>query len=337
MIKRTIIILIAILLVGCHSNLGTKNVDRSDFLLDTYVDISLFGVKNEEVLDEMYEEVVRLESILSLYKEDSDLYQLRYAKGQLIKVNEETLEIIDKSLDYTKLTGGLFDVTSGPLIDLWGITSDTPMVPTQEEIKTALLKVGEGNLSIKEDQVILRNGAYINLGAIAKGYITDRIVEQAKAHEVAGGIFNFGGNIYVLGNKPDGSNYNVGIQRPGDDRNDYFAIFHGTDKSIVTSGTYERYFEYENERYHHILNPKTGYPSDTDLVSVTIISDTCFEGDALSTSALLLGLEDAQSLISSLEGVEAIFVTGDNEVYITENLMPHVTIIDEDISVEIIS
>lgn len=256
MIKRTIIILIAILLVGCHSNLGTKNVDRSDFLLDTYVDISLFGVKNEEVLDEMYEEVVRLESILSLYKEDSDLYQLRYAKGQLIKVNEETLEIIDKSLDYTKLTGGLFDVTSGPLIDLWGITSDTPMVPTQEEIKTALLKVGEGNLSIKEDQVILRNGAYINLGAIAKGYITDRIVEQAKAHEVAGGIFNFGGNIYVLGNKPDGSNYNVGIQRPGDDRNDYFAIFHGTDKSIVTSGTYERYFEYENERYHHILNPK---------------------------------------------------------------------------------
>lgn len=334
MIKRTMVILMVILLMGCNEQV--KQVSRSEFLLDTYVETTLFGIKDEVVLDDIYDEVRRLEDLLSLYKEGSDLYKLKQANSQPIEVSKETLEIIQKASEYTVMSDGLFDVTLGPLIDLWGITSESPRVPSNDEIEKALSLTGMDKLQIDGNRITLEKDMYMNFGGIAKGYITDVIVNEAKIHGAQGGIFNFGGNIYVMGNKPDGSNFNVGIQRPGDDRNDYFAIFRGTDKSIVTSGVYERFFEYENKQYHHILDPQTGYPAETDLVSVTIISDTCFEGDVLSTTVLLLGLDDAKSLMASLENVGAILVTDDHRVYMTSNLAEHVTIVDDELLVEII-
>lgn len=322
--KVIITIIITLLLCGCTNEKNQldveKKISKSDFKLDTYIDITLYGTDNGQLIDQIYDYIDQLENRLSLYKIGSDTYNIKKANGTYEEVSDITINLINESLKYSNYTDGLFDVTAAPLIDLWAINSDKPHVPTTNELDETLAKIDYNKISVADNKVKLDKHMYINLGAIAKGYIADLVVLKIKELGIANAIVNLGGNVYIMGTKPNGSDYKVGVQHPDMERNEYFAVYSGSNKSVVTSGTYERYYENNGIKYHHILNPCTGYPVDTDLKSVTIISDTSLEGDGLSTSTLLLGLENSISLINNLENVGAVFVTKDNKIYITENI-----------------
>lgn len=305
-----------------NSGENTKDVSitKSDYQLNTFITITLYGTDDEAKIEEVFRYIDKLEKECSIYEEKNDLTKIKEAKGQKVEVSEATIMLIKESFQYAEYAKGLFDITSAPLIDLWGITTENPRVPTQKEIQAVLDMVNYHDVEINKNTVRMGEGMYLNLGAIAKGYIADKTAEKLESMGIYNALLNFGGNIYTMGTKPDGTNYNIGIQEPGNKRNSYFGIYKGSKSSIVTSGTYERYFEEAGIRYHHILNPKTGYPVETDLVSVTIVSDSSMEGDALSTTVLLLGFEEGVNLIKKLDGVEAIFVTSDHSTYITENI-----------------
>ena len=244
-----------------------------------------------------------------------------------VSVSPLTYTTIKNSLEYSRLTDGLFDITAGPLINLWAINPPDGHVPTDEELAAVLPKIDYKKIDLSEENKVglSEEGMSINLGAIAKGTISDHLKTQLKADGVTSAIINLGGNVLMIGGKPDGNDFAIGIQDPNDDRGAYLLSVSLKDKAVVTSGDYERYFEVDGVRYHHILNPKTGYPADTNIAQVTIVADTGEQADGLSTSVLLLGIQDGLAMIDSLENVEAILITKDHLVYITPGLAEFVT------------
>jgi thiamine biosynthesis lipoprotein len=245
-------------------------------------------------------------------REGSELDQLAKAAGkEWVEISPETQEVLLLAKEYTVLSGGLFDVTSGPLIDLWDINNGGHY-PTQAELDTVLPLISNEDLLIEDGRAYLaREGMEANLGAIAKGYIADKVKELLLEQGVEKAIIDLGRNVLLVGTKPDGSNFNVGVQDPNQDQGILLGLVSTADTSVVTSGINERYFTYEGVDYHHILDPFTGFPADNDLASVTILSTSSAQGDALSTTCLLLGVENGMALIESLEGVEAFFIAKD--------------------------
>ncbi|MDW7668833.1 MAG: FAD:protein FMN transferase [Bacillota bacterium] len=332
-IKLKIIIVLLLLsmiliITGCKDKesevINNAKISSSEFLLDTHVNITLYGTEDESLFPKIFEEIERLENILSVHVEGSDLDLLKDNAGiKPVKVSEDTIKIIEKSLKYSELTGGLFDVTSGPLIELWGIGSGAEKIPTQDEITEAIRLIDYRKIKIDKDQgtIFLEDkGMIADLGAIAKGYIADRVEEKLYDLGVESAIINLGGNVQLIGDKPDGSLFRIGIQDPDEARGGNIGVYSGKDVTIVSSGDYERYFIKDGVRYHHILNPFTGFPVETEIKSVSIITDESFEADALSTSVLLSGWDKGISMVESLENVEAIFINKDHEVYVTDGL-----------------
>ena len=200
------------------------------------------------------------------------------------------------------------------MVELWNIHDGEGHYPTQEELDAVLPLIGNDDLLVEEGRAYLaREGMVANLGAIAKGYIADQVkallVEQGVEHAV----INLGRNILLIGGRPDGTDFLVGVQDPNAEEGALADMVAAQGKSVVTSGVDERYFVYEGKKYHHVLDPFTGFPADTGVASVTILSDNSAQGDALSTTCLLLGPEAGMELIESLDGVEALFITTDGE------------------------
>lgn len=338
MIKRAILFLIlfiSMVLTGC----GTQNeesISKNDFLLDTVVSIRLYDVpaEKEVLIDESFALIAELEDVLSVHVEGSDLYNIMTQAGIApVEVSGLTMEIFTKSIAYSEMTDGKFDVSAGPLISLWNIDPPNGHVPSQEELEEVLPLIDYSKIIIDEENqtVYLEDeGMVANLGAIAKGFIADKVKDYLVEAGIEHAIINLGGNVLLIGDKADGTAFRIGVQDPDALRNTYLGVIETTDNSLVSSGDYERYFEQDGVRYHHILDPDTGYPSDTSLRQVSIISPKSVDGDALSTSVFLLGLEKGLELINSIEDVEAVFVTEENQVIVTEGLRDQFTFNEAD-------
>lgn len=306
-----LLLLLLALLAACGDQ-EPETVQRTNFQMDTIVTITLYDWTDESTIDLAFQEIDRLEDLLSVEREGSDLDRLAKAAGrEWVEISPETQEVLTLAKEYGTLSGGLFDVTAGPLIDLWDINGGGHY-PTQEELDAVLPLIDSDDLQIEEGRAYLaRPGMVANLGAIAKGYIADQVKALLMEQGVEHAVLDLGRNILLIGGKTDTAPFRIGVQDPNQDQGDLLTVLKVSDKSIVTSGVYERYFTYEGKRYHHILDPFTGYPADNGLAAVTILSDDSARGDALSTACLLLGKEAGLALMEGLDGVEALFVEDD--------------------------
>ncbi len=313
--KRFALLLHLLLLLcacGGEPEQEVPTVQKTNFQMDTVVTITLYDWTDENTIDAAFAEIDRLEDLLSVEKEGSDLDRLAKAAGQdWVEIAPETLEVLELAKEYCTVSDGLLDVTAGPLIDLWDINHGGHY-PTQEELDAVLPLIGCDDLLVEEGRAYLsRPGMEANLGAIAKGYIADRVKDLLVGMGVEHAVLDLGRNILLIGGKTEDIPFRIGVQDPNGDQGALLAVLAVSDKSLVTSGVYERYFEHEGKRYHHILDPNTGFPADNGLAAVSIVSDDSANGDALSTTCLLLGKEKGLALIESLPGVEALFVEGD--------------------------
>ncbi len=290
-----------------------EKVTATGFFFDTVVTITLNNT-SQSTVDNILQICGEYEELLSKTVEGSDVWRINHSEGQPVTVSQHTLNILDVASKFSGLSEGAFDVTVAPIVELWDFTGNTAVLPDAQEIKDRLALVGYQMIQVNGDMVTLPAGMAVDFGGVAKGYIADRIAEYCRESGVKSGILNFGGNVVVLGEKPDGEPWKVGIQDPRSNTGTSIAAVSVRGKSVVTSGIYERGFTLDGVRYHHLLDPDTGWPAQNELASVTIISDSSADGDALSTSCFVLGLEKGMALIDSLDGIEAIFIDRDNKI-----------------------
>lgn len=327
-IKKSSIIMTALLLIlslsGCSDIKSVTNanskITRTGFAFDTVISITLYGTEDESVLDGCMELAEKYENLFSATIEGSDIWNINHSGGNSVSVDRETIELLQTALYYAELSHGAFDPALGTVIDLWDYNSEDPTVPEETDIESALEHIDYTDIQLDTDtlEVTLSDPELlVNLGAIAKGYIADRMRDYISSQNVSSAIINLGGNVYALGSKPDGSDFTVGVQKPFDSTGSAITSLSISDSSVVTSGPYERYFEQDGVIYHHILDPATGYPSDSGLLSVTILSTDSVDGDALSTTCFVLGEEKGLELIESLPDIEALFITSDYELVYT--------------------
>lgn len=308
---------------------------RTNFLMNTLVQIRVYGEDPDRVIDRSFERIQNIEEMMSRTLAGSDIYRINEnsSSSEFIPVNPDTFKVLERALFFAELTGGKFDPTIGPLVELWGIGTADARVPTEEEVKEALslvdyrkLMLNPGDNGVK----LLLEGMKLDLGGIAKGFAADEVKKILKEEGIESAYINLGGNVMLVGGKPDGSPWKIGIQDPRFNRGNVMASIELEDKTIVTSGNYERYFEEDGVIYHHILDPETGYPASSGVISVSIICDSSLDADALSTSVFILGMEKGLELINQLEGYEAIIITDDLGIVLTEGLKGKVTLLNKD-------
>ncbi|MBE5962123.1 MAG: FAD:protein FMN transferase [Lachnospiraceae bacterium] len=308
----------------------TTPISKSAFKLNTIVFIALYDSTDESIIDEALELCDYYENLLSRTIATSEISKINESALIPVTVSEDTYGLLEKGLYYSRLSNGAFDITVEPLTSLWNFSSSSPKVPPASDIELAVSEIDYEKVLLENRTVTLeKEGMGIDLGAIAKGYVADKIKEFLLSKGVNSAMINLGGNVLCVGEKPDGSAFKVGIQKPFENRNETIAVMELTDKSVVSSGIYERYFVEDGISYHHILNPSTGYPYNTDLVSVTIISDHSTDGDGLSTVCFALGLEKGLELINSLEDTYAVFITSDYELHYSEGFKENIPTIEQ--------
>ena len=309
---------LVLLFLFCGCQPGQTALSRTDYLLDTVVTLTLYGA-TEGDLDAAFAEIRRLNDLLDAYSPFSDLGWLQAAAGERpVAVSKETMELLTFAKDLYGRTGGYLDVTVGPLIDLWDIRNGGHY-PAEGELTRALGLLGMDDLVLDEAKgtaYLMRPGMRVDLGALAKGYIADKVKALLLDRGVESGVIDLGRNILLIGEKPGEAPFSIGIQSPTD-AGKLLRVLSLRDRSLVTSGTYERYFERDGVRYHHVLDPFTGFPADRGLLAVTVLSSSSLWGDGLSTACLLLGVEGGRALIDSLPETEALFVLTDGTVQTT--------------------
>lgn len=315
------------------------------FAFDTVYTITIYHGGDQKVLDACVAKCAEYEQIFSRTLESSELYQLnRLSKeyeagnretieslkqenklptysvledGSLeIEVSEHLAQLIAAGIQYGEISQGDFDITIEPVSSQWNFTAEDPVLPESSALEHALSYVDYHTVSLEKQKLHLaRPGVSLDLGGIAKGYIADQLKKYLTEQGVDSALINLGGNILCVGGKPDGSDFRIGIQQPFADRNETIATVALQGQSVVSSGIYERYFMDQDTIYHHILDPETGYPRESDLIAVTIISDQSVDGDGLSTTCFGLGLEEGMRLINQTEGVTAAFITKDEKLH----------------------
>lgn len=315
-------------------NLEGATVSRSEFLMDTIVDLKVHGPKAEEAVKASFEKLEAVENKMSKTIKKSDVYQInKNAAQKWVKIEQSTFQVIQKAVEYAQKTDGKFDPTISPLVELWGIGTEKAKIPETEQIKKAKALVDYNNLKLDSNNYKVKfahSGMGLDLGAIAKGYAADEVYKILKSYGIKSALINLGGNVLTLGTKKDGSRWKIGIQDPRRQRGSVMAALELTDQALVTSGNYERYFEKEGVIYHHIISPETGKPARNNLLSVSIITENSFAADALSTSVYMMGLNRGSKLVESLAEVEAIFVTEANQLYLSSGLKGKVEILNSD-------
>lgn len=305
------------------------------FYLNTSVQITSYDPVEENLLRDALALCDQYEKKFSRTREDSELYKLNHGllpkEDGWVLLSEESAELIRQGLFYSELSQGAFDITIEPVSSLWDFTSEDPALPNPRDVEQAVPKVGYEDVELQGNRIrFLKEGMGIELGAIAKGYIADRIKEFLIEQGVEHAIIDLGGNILCVGNRPDGEPFRVGIQKPFAKRSETVAMAKIADRSVVSSGIYERFFEKNGELYHHILDPKSGYPYENELLAVTIFSDHSIDGDALSTTCYALGLEKGRKLIDSLPKIQAVFLTKDGKMHYSQQAEKYVSFIEKE-------
>lgn len=317
-----------------------KSMGGQFFFLNSILTLDIYdtGLDNAKINQEVEDRVRELENKMSTKIATSEVSKINDNAGiDKVKVSDDTYTVIKKALKYGKISKGKFDITVGNLVDLWGIGTENEKVPSKEEIQKALATVDYNKVEIDDNNktVFLKDkGMKIDLGAIAKGYVADDIVKILEKDGVKSAIINLGGNVYVYGNKA-GKNFKIGIRNPlSPDPNDYLGIYQSQNESVVTSGVYERFFEKDGKRYHHILSTSDGYPIDNNLISTSIITKSSMDADALSTTTFALGLEEGLKLIENTKNTEAMFITADKKIYMTSGLKEKFELKNSDFTIE---
>ena len=332
-----------------------KKCQKQLLAMDTYMEFTAYGKNSEKAVDAAMEEVKRLDGLLSAQDENSEVYALN-EKGSLL-VGEDLLVLLERGKELFQETGGLYDDTIYPLMKLWGFPTGKYHVPSEKEIQELLPLVDGGRIQISDDQKSLKSekdnitgsageedrqvtdseetesagligaqvtvgeGQQVDLGGLAKGYTGQKLKEIFQEYEVSSALVSLGGNVQTVGKKPDGSLWKVGIRNPKGSEQDYIGVLSVEDEAVVTSGGYERYFTENDETYIHIIDPRTGYPADGDLLSVTIVSEDGTLADGLSTALYIMGYEKACSFWREhQEEFGMILITSDSEIHVSEDL-----------------
>ena len=301
---------------ACSAEKTPPKCSEVGYYLDTVITLTAY-TDNPLLLREGLEECGRLEKLLSRTVEGSDVWRINHADGKPVEVSAETAEVLACALETGRNSGGAFDISVAPVSVLWDFKSGRAELPDAEEISRAAKLVDWTKIRLEGRTVTLPAGMMIDLGGIAKGYIADRVKAYLENGGIKHAILSFGGNIVAIGKKPDGSDWKVGIQDIDRPTGEYMLVARNTGGSTVTSGIYERGFTLDGVRYHHLLSPKTGWPVQNGLASVTIFSDSSMQGDALATAAFVLGPEEGKLLIERTDGVEAVFIGTDREAIYT--------------------
>lgn len=342
--KIAVLLLITVLIIpqaACGANGGGQGaandgkeirgpVTGQDFHFDTVCQITIYSMDHmtQAAADDALEQAFALcgtyEDMLSKTLEGTDIYKINHAGGKPVECDPETVEIIRMGLRYAEMSDGKFDITIGKAVDLWDFHADAvPAVPDPAVLSEAVSHVDYKAVRIDGNQVTLADPeAEIDLGGIAKGYVADRVCEKLEECGVTGAIVSLGGNVDCLGSKPDGKkekDFVVGIEAPYSDKSEIVGSTPASDRTVVTSGVYERFFTFQGREYHHILDPETGYPVDSDVLGVSIAAarGKSADCDALATICLILGAEKGMELIEGMDGFEALFITRENKILTT--------------------
>ncbi|MEE3480358.1 MAG: FAD:protein FMN transferase [Lachnospiraceae bacterium] len=323
------------LLTSCGLAKNTP-IQKTGFFFDTVITVTLYGGdtrENEALLSGCMDLAEKYENLFSDTNPDSDISKINAAEGALVHVDPETIKLINIGLAYGSLSEGKFSITCGALTELWDMSEKADeyaekgdeadiSIPSSEEISAALATVGDENVEIWEDTVKLKNPATrLDLGAVAKGYIADRMKEYLLENNVSSAIINLGGNVLTLGDRPDGDKYTIGIQKPFSEDGQAAFTLDISDKSVVTSGNYQRFFKKDGKLYHHILDLTTGYPVESDLTSVTVVTDESVDGDCLSTIFFLMGEDWALDYMETKDlTTHAAFIHSDGRITYSEEL-----------------
>lgn len=356
LILCTVLVCPMLLFTGCEnitdadtSITGNEPISISSIKLNTAVQITIYDSQDKALLDDCLALCDKYELVFSRTNEKSELYKLNHRKDTSDKdpnadgqttpypvsgtadtwhISEDLASLLSQGLSITRESDGAFDIAIAPLTSLWDFTAEDPKVPDDAAIQKALPLCSSDGVTIDGQDITLpSDDIQFDVGAIAKGYIADRLKDFLVKKGVNSAIINLGGNVLCIGSKPDGTPFKVGIQKPFADRNETEAVMDITGKSVVSSGIYERCFKQGGKLYHHILNPQTGYPYENGLISVTIISDQSVDGDALSTTCFALGLEDGLKFAEK-KGVQAVFITEDYELHYTDGFQDEINVTD---------
>lgn len=318
--EKIISALVGLLIVGfiifsMFSNQTESSYTATYFYLGTVIEITVFDEDDQKHLDAIEDMILSYDLQLDRLKENSDIALLN--GRHISEVKPTTYSLIEDALYYSQLTSGYFDITINPIIELWGFGTEEQQVPSDGDIKEKLAYIGYEGIHLDDGQVTLDDGTSIDLGAIAKGFIADEITVYLKENNVERALINLGGNVYALGTSTKDAPWSIGIRHPYD--SGAILKINTSNRSVVTSGITERFFEEDGKTYHHIFDPYTGYPIENNLVSLTVVSTSSIQGDALSTGLFTLGIEEAFR-IANMEGVEIIIITKDKEIYASEGL-----------------
>jgi FAD:protein FMN transferase len=316
-------ILISLTILSCNSN-SIKPYTKTSFAMGTICTITLYEKKADFNIEKAFKIIYDIENKMSRVIINSEISEVNANAGiKPTRVSESTFFVIKEGLKYGKLSNNKFDITIGPLVNLWGIGTENQAVPNPDSINDVLPSVESENVKLndKDMSVLLENkGMSIDLGGIAKGYATDLLKDFLIKEGFTKGIINLGGNVLTFGSKDEGIPWKIGVQNPVDSRGHYIGTINLSENAVVTSGIYERYFEADGKKYHHILDPYSGYPIENKLLSITIITNSGIVADAYSTIIFSEGLSKGMEILESINGMDGIFVTKDKEVYISSGI-----------------
>lgn len=334
-IKGFVVLILLLALSSCNkakqpeagqinNNAKQEQAQKTEQILGTIISGNIYGVNSEAALEAAFARAKQIEEIMSVKLADSEITKVNEQAFQKeIVVSEDLYYVIEKALYYAELTNGALDPTIGKLIDLWGIGTEKEHIPEERELEEYKQQRNYKNILLDSDKKsvrFLKENIKLDLGAIAKGYVADEMKELlTKEYKIESGMLNLGGNVITIGRKHTGEQWKIGIVNPLHTQ-EVIASLQIEGKSVVTSGNYERFFLQEGVRYHHILDPNTGYPARKGFISTSIITASSIDADALSTATYILGKEKAMELIESLEGYEGVFVEDNGEVAYTSGL-----------------
>ena len=305
-------------LTGCSAESSPEPVQGTFFAMDTVMDFTIYGESG--LIDQSESLITSLESLVSVTDTGSELYAINQTGSGTLTGKASSL--MEQALEICRRTDGALDLSIYPIVRAWGFTTGSYQVPDEAEIQALLPLVDYRKIQYDAATgtvtVTLPEGMEIDLGSVAKGYAGQLAAQMLREHGVQSALLNLGGNVQTVGTKPDGSPWQIGIKDPQGE--DAMMVLSVEDQAVVTSGGYERYFEQDGQTYWHIMDPSTGHPADSGLISVTIVGDEGVVCDGLSTALFVMGLEKAADLWAQSGDFEAVFVTASGEVYITEGL-----------------
>lgn len=315
-LKRTAALTAAFLMIihlcGCGA---AKELESMVFAMDTVMTMRLYG-GSEELIKSLEGRIKELEGLFSVTDTGSEIYELNHTGSA--ELSDDTIDLVTRGLELSEATGGALDLTVYPIVRAWGFTTGEYRVPDEDELRELLQKCDHEKINISGSTASIGEGMELDLGAVAKGYTADVLTAMVKEAGVKSALLDLGGNISLIGEKPGGGSWGVGVRDPFSEEN--IGVLRLVDCMAVTSGSYERNFEQNGKVYHHIIDPDSGMPADSGLASVTIVGKEGTLCDGLSTALFVIGLENGLELWGSTDDFEAVFVTDDGEIFITEGL-----------------